>query len=141
MVNAGDYFRTRLTHTMEVAQIARTMARCLNLNSDLAEAIALAHDIGHTPFGHSGEVAMRKLLKDDGGFEHNEQGLRVVEFLEERYPDCPGLNLTYEVREGIIRHDTEYDSPSIPARFHPDEGGTGGVATRRPGRRDRLQQP
>jgi len=120
MVHFGDYFRTRLTHTIEVAQIARTLARNLRLNCDLTEAIALAHDLGHTPFGHSGEAALKALLKDDGGFEHNEQGLRVVEYLEERYPDIPGLNLTYEVREGIIKHDTEYDSPSVEARFHPE---------------------
>ncbi len=121
MVNIGDYFRTRLTHSMEVAQIARTIARTLRLNSDLVEAIALAHDIGHTPFGHSGEVAMKQLLKDEGGFEHNEQGLRVVEVLEERYTEHPGLNLTYEVREGIIKHDTDYDSPCVDSRFCPNE--------------------
>jgi dGTPase len=120
MVHYGDYFRTRLTHTMEVAQIARTLARNLRLNPDLTEAIALAHDLGHTPFGHSGEIALKRLLKDQGGFEHNEQGLRVVEYLEERYPDVPGLNLTWEVREGIIKHDTEYDSPSVPERFRPE---------------------
>lgn len=121
MVHYGDYFRTRLTHTIEVAQIARTLARNLRLNCDLTEAIALAHDLGHTPFGHSGEAALKVLLKNDGGFEHNEQGLRVVEYLEERYPDIPGLNLTYEVREGIIKHDTEYDSPNIEPRFHPEQ--------------------
>jgi dGTPase len=120
MVHYGDYFRTRLTHTMEVAQIARTLARNLRLNADLTEAIALAHDLGHTPFGHSGEAALKHLLKDLGGFEHNEQGLRVVEYLEERYPDVKGLNLTWEVREGIIKHDTEYDSPNVPARFKPE---------------------
>jgi len=120
MVHYGDYFRTRLTHTMEVAQIARTLARNLRLNADLTEAIALAHDLGHTPFGHSGEAALKHLLKDQGGFEHNEQGLRVVEYLEERYPDVKGLNLTWEVREGIIKHDTEYDSPNVPARFKPE---------------------
>jgi dGTPase len=120
MVHYGDYFRTRLTHTMEVAQIARTLARNLRLNADLTEAIALAHDLGHTPFGHSGEAALKRLLADQGGFEHNEQGLRVVEYLEERYPDVPGLNLTWEVREGIIKHDTEYDSPTVPERFKPE---------------------
>ncbi|MCX7626304.1 MAG: deoxyguanosinetriphosphate triphosphohydrolase [Candidatus Sumerlaeaceae bacterium] len=120
MVHYGDYFRTRLTHTMEVAQIARTLARNLRLNADLTEAIALAHDLGHTPFGHSGEAALKRLLADQGGFEHNEQGLRVVEYLEERYPDVPGLNLTWEVREGIIKHDTEYDSPNVPERFKPE---------------------
>lgn len=121
MVNIGDYFRTRLTHSMEVAQIARTLAKSLKLNADLAEAIALAHDIGHTPFGHSGEQAMKFLLRDDGGFEHNEQGLRVIEVLEERYPMHLGLNLTYEVREGIIKHDTDYDHPTVDLRFHPEE--------------------
>lgn len=120
MVHYGDYFRTRLTHTMEVAQIARTLSRNLQLNSDLAEAIALAHDMGHTPFGHSGEAAVKRLLADHGGFEHNEQGLRTVEYLEERYAHIPGLNLTFEVREGIIKHDTEYDSPSVPERYRPD---------------------
>lgn len=119
MIHEGDYFRTRLTHTMEVAQIARTMARSLRLNVDLAEAIALAHDIGHTPYGHSGEMALNRLMQDSGGFEHNEQGLRVVEYLEERYPDIHGLNLTWEVREGIIKHHTEYDSPQIEERFEP----------------------
>jgi dGTPase len=115
----GDYYRTRITHTMEVAQIARTLARNLRLNSDLAEAIALAHDVGHTPFGHSGETALQRVLAEDGGFEHNEQGLRVVEILEERYPHISGLNLTYEVREGIIKHASEYDSPTVPQRFDP----------------------
>lgn len=120
MVHYGDYFRTRITHTMEVAQIARTLARNLQLNQDLTEAIALAHDLGHTPFGHSGEAALKRLLAAEGGFEHNEQGLRVVEHLEERSPHNPGLNLTWEVREGIIKHDTEYDSPTVPERFRPD---------------------
>lgn len=120
MVHHGDYFRTRITHTMEVAQIARTLARDLRLNQDLTEAIALAHDLGHTPFGHSGEAALKRLLAGRGGFEHNEQGLRVVEHLEERSPVIPGLNLTWEVREGIIKHDTEYDSPAVPERFRPD---------------------
>ncbi len=116
VTHASDFNRSRLTHTMEVAQIARTLAKALNLNADLAEAIALAHDVGHTPFGHAGEDAMRLCMKDHGGFEHNLQGLRVVERLEERYPDFPGLNLTYETREGIIKHHTEYDAP----KPHPD---------------------
>ena len=107
----GDYYRTRLTHTLEVAQIARSIARALRLNEDLVEAISLAHDLGHTPFGHSGEDALREIMKDHGGFDHNAQGLRVVDFLEERYPEFPGLNLTYEVREGIIKHSTRYDLP------------------------------
>ncbi len=111
VIHEGDYYRTRLTHTLEVAQIARTLARALGLNADLTEAIALSHDLGHTPFGHSGETALKKLLADRGGFEHNRQSLRVVEVLEERYHDIPGLNLTWEVREGIAKHTTAYDSP------------------------------
>lgn len=107
----GDYYRTRLTHTLEVAQIARSIARALSLNEDLVEAISLAHDLGHTPFGHSGEDALGELMKDYGGFDHNAHGLRVVDYLEERYPNFPGLNLTHEVREGIIKHSTAYDLP------------------------------
>jgi dGTPase len=112
----GDYYRTRLTHTLEVAQIARSIARALRLNEDLVEAMSLAHDLGHTPFGHSGEDALHELMKDYGGFDHNAHGLRVVDYLEERYPDFSGLNLTYEVREGIIKHSTAYDlpRPAIP---------------------------
>jgi dGTPase len=100
----GDYYRTRLTHTLEVAQIARTISKTLRLNEDLTEAIALAHDLGHTPFGHAVEAVLDELMKEEGGFNHNVQGLRVVDFLEERYPDFRGLNLTWEVREGIIKH-------------------------------------
>jgi len=107
----GDHYRTRLTHTLEVAQIGRTIARALRLNEDLVEAIALAHDLGHTPFGHSGEKALHEIMKDHGGFEHNSQGLRVVDYLEERYPNFQGLNLSFEVREGIIKHATPYDMP------------------------------
>jgi len=107
----GDYYRTRLTHTLEVAQITRSISRILQLNEELAEAIALAHDLGHTPFGHSGERALNRLMEGHGGFEHNRQGLRVVEVLERRYPQFTGLNLTWEVREGIIKHETEYDHP------------------------------
>ncbi len=124
MTTAGDYHRTRLTHTAEVAQIARIIARALGLNVDLTEAIALAHDLGHTPFGHAGEEAMRVSMKDHGGFEHNAQGLRIVEILEERYPDHPGLNLTFEVREGIIKHDTLYDSPAADERYLPGQPAT-----------------
>jgi len=105
----GDYYRTRLTHTIEVAQIARTIASSLSLNVDLTEAIALAHDLGHTPFGHSGEEALNELMKGYGGFNHNLQGLRVVDYLEARYPDFPGLNLTWEVREGIVKHSSAFD--------------------------------
>jgi dGTPase len=110
----GDHYRTRLTHTMEVAIIARSIARALRVNEDLTEAIALAHDLGHTPFGHSGEEALDELLKDRGGFEHNRQGLRVVDFLERSYPGFPGLNLTFELREGILKHKTAYDHPDFP---------------------------
>ncbi len=105
-----DHFRTRLTHTIEVAQIARTLARNLRLNEDLAEAIALAHDLGHTPFGHSGEDVLDDLLKNCGGFNHNRQSLRIVDLLEQRYPEHPGLNLSFEVREGIARHETKVDT-------------------------------
>lgn len=107
----GDHLRTRLTHTMEVAAIARNIARALRLNEDLAEAIALAHDLGHSPFGHGGETALQRLMKDHGGFEHNRQSLRVVEFLEQKYPSFPGLNLTWEVREGLAKHRTRFDAP------------------------------
>jgi dGTPase len=105
----GDYYRTRLTHTLEVAQIGRTMARALGANEDLTEAICLAHDLGHPPFGHSGEVALARLMKEHGGFDHNKQSMRIVTRLERRYPDFPGLNLTWEVREGIVKHESEYD--------------------------------
>jgi dGTPase len=105
----GDYYRTRLTHTLEVAQIGRTVARSLGANEDLIEAICLAHDLGHPPFGHSGEVALARLMKDCGGFDHNKQSLRILTTLEQRYPDFPGLNLTWEVREGIVKHESEYD--------------------------------
>ena len=105
----GDYFRTRLTHTLEVAQIGRTLAKALGVNEDLTEAICLAHDLGHPAFGHSGEVVLNRLMKDHGGFDHNKQSLRIVTKLEKRYPDFPGLNLSWEVREGIVKHETEYD--------------------------------
>jgi len=108
----GDHYRTRLTHTLEVSQIARSIANSLKLNEHLVEAIALAHDLGHTPFGHSGEEALNELMKQHGGFNHNLQGLRVVDLLEERYPDFDGLNLSWEVREGIAKHSTVYDKGS-----------------------------
>lgn len=117
----GDDYRTRLTHSIEVAQIARTISGELGLNPDLTEAIALAHDLGHTPFGHAGEDALNELMKNDGGFNHNQQSLRVVELLEERYPDFPGLNLTWEVREGIIKHSTAFDKGSIRKDLAPGE--------------------
>ena len=100
----GDMFRTRLTHSIEVAQIARTIARALGLNEDLCEAIALAHDLGHTPFGHAGQDALNKCMRDYGGFEHNLQSLRVVDVLEEKYASFTGLNLSFETREGILKH-------------------------------------
>ena len=115
----GDYFRTRLTHTLEVAQIGRTFARALGGNEDLVEAICLAHDLGHSPFGHSGEVALARLMKDHGGFDHNRQSLRIVTELEERYPEFPGLNLTWEVREGMVKHESEYDI-SDARDYQPD---------------------
>jgi len=105
----GDYFRTRLTHTLEVAQIGRTFARALGANEDLVEGICLAHDLGHSPFGHSGEIALARLMKDFGGFDHNKQSLRIVTELEQRYPEFPGLNLSWEVREGMVKHESEYD--------------------------------
>lgn len=106
----GDYYRTRLTHTIEAAQIGRTIARSLRLNEDLTEAITLAHDLGHTPFGHAGEEALNELMAAHGGFDHNKQTLRIVTELEQRFPDFEGLNLTYEVREGIVKHESEYDT-------------------------------
>lgn len=115
----GDYYRTRLTHTLEAAQIGRTIARTLGLNEDLTEAITLAHDLGHTPFGHSGEEVLNELMADHGGFNHNEQTLRIVTELEHRYPDFPGLNLTWEVREGIVKHETDYDYADASA-YRPE---------------------
>jgi len=107
----GDHLRTRLTHTIEVASISRTIARALSLNEDLAEAIALAHDLGHSPFGHSGEEMLAECMRDHGGFDHNKQSQRVVELLEVAYPGFPGLNLTFEVREGLRKHQAFYDPP------------------------------
>ncbi len=108
----GDHLRTRLTHSIEVASISRTIARALALNEDLAETIALAHDLGHTPFGHSGEEILAECMRDHGGFEHNRQSLRVVELLENAYPVFPGLNLTFEVREGLQKHRDFYEATS-----------------------------
>lgn len=107
----GDHLRTRLTHTMEVAAIARNISRALRLNEDLTETIALAHDLGHSPFGHTGETALNRLMRGAGGFEHNRQSLRVVELLEQKYPRFVGLNLSWEVREGLAKHFTSYDQP------------------------------
>jgi dGTPase len=122
----GDHLRTRLTHSIEVASISRTIARALRLNEDLAEAIALAHDLGHAPFGHSGEEMLAECMRDHGGFDHNRQSVRMVELLEMPYPDFPGLNLTFEVREGLRKHERpykfstpggeEYGCPSLEAQ-------------------------
>jgi len=110
----GDYYRTRLTHSTEAAQISRTIARSMGLNEDLCEALALGHDLGHTPFGHSGQEALDACMKDHGGFEHNVQTLRVVELLEQRYPGFPGLNLTFETRESIRKHGWPSRRPPEP---------------------------
>ena len=115
----GDYYRTRLTHTLEVAQIGRSVARSLGLNEDLVETICLAHDLGHPPFGHSGESALSRLMKDFGGFNHNSQSLRIVTMLEARYPDFPGLNLSWEVLEGMVKHETDYDIAEAK-QFNPE---------------------
>jgi len=106
-----DHYRNRLTHTLEGAQVARTVARSLRLNEDLVEAIALAHDLGHTPFGHAGERVLAELMQSQGGFDHNRQSLRVVDLLEERFPQVPGLNLTAETREGILKRGCQWDHP------------------------------
>ena len=116
----GDYYRTRLTHTLEVTQIGRSLARAFGANEDLVEAICLGHDLGHPPFGHSGEAILNKLMAEHGGFDHNKQSLRILTKLESRYPHWPGLNLTYELREGIVKHETEYDlSDSQAEGFDP----------------------
>ena len=107
----GDYYRTRLTHSMEVAQIARSICKSMHLNEDLAESIALSHDLGHPPFGHTGQKILNGLLKNHGGFEHNKQGLRVVRLLEKRYPEFSGLNLTWELQEGISKHSVDLKNP------------------------------
>lgn len=115
----GDHYRTRLTHTLEVTQIGRTIARALGANEDLVEAICLAHDLGHSPFGHSGETTLNRLLMDAGGFDHNKQSFRIVTKLEKRYSDFPGLNLSWEVLEGIVKHESEYDIADAKD-FDPD---------------------
>jgi dGTPase len=119
----GDNYRTRLTHSLEGAQIGRSVARSLALNEELTECLVLGHDLGHTPFGHSGEKVMSELMAAHGGFEHNRQTLRILEVLEERYPKFPGLNLTWEVREGIIKHQPESDAQA-PAEYAPGEAPT-----------------
>ena len=115
----GDYYRTRLTHTLEVAQVGKSIARALGLNEDLTETIALAHDLGHPPFGHAGERTLDRLAHAIGGFDHNQQTLRIVTELERRYPGFPGLNLSWETLEGIMKHETEYDLPD--ASWEPDQ--------------------
>jgi dGTPase len=112
----GDHLRTRLTHSIEVASISRTIARALGLNEDLAEAIALAHDLGHAPFGHSGEEMLAECMRDHGGFDHNRQSVRVVELLEDPYPNFPGLNLTFEVREGLRKHGAFHEMKGLTAQ-------------------------
>ena len=109
---SGDHLRTRLTHTMEVAAIARNIASALRLNTDLAEAIALAHDLGHSPFGHKGEIVLNELMRGHGGFEHNRHSLRIVEELEQKYPNFSGLNLSWEVLEGLAKHQTALTGPA-----------------------------
>ena len=118
----GDYYRTRLTHTLEVAQIGRSIARALGANEDLVETICLAHDLGHPPFGHSGERELAKLMLDFGGFDHNRHSFRIVTQLEKRYPEFDGLNLSWEVLEGIVKHETEYDT-SDAEDFNPNMRG------------------
>jgi dGTPase len=125
----GDHLRTRLTHSIEVASISRTIARALGLNEDLAEAIALAHDLGHSPFGHSGEEMLAECMRGHGGFEHNQQSLRVVDLLENAYPSFPGLNLTFEVREGLQKHQAFYDPPDVGQVCNLPGGGEGKLQT------------
>jgi dGTPase len=119
----GDNYRTRLTHSLEGAQIGRSVARAMRLNEELTECLVLGHDLGHTPFGHSGERVMNELMRDHGGFEHNRQTLRILEVLERRYPEFPGLNLTWEVREGIIKHRPDSDVHA-PEEYAPGEAPT-----------------
>lgn len=119
----GDHYRTRLTHTLEVAQLGRSIARGLGCNEDLTEAICLAHDLGHPPFGHAGEHALNLLMQANGGFNHNTQSYRIVTQLERRYPNFPGLNLTYETREGMIKHETDYDKSDAKG-YEPDKRGS-----------------
>jgi len=126
----GDLFRTRLTHSLEVAQLGRSIARSLRLQEDLVETIALAHDLGHTPFGHAGQDALNESMAAYGGFEHNLQSLRVVDHLEERYPDFDGLNLTFETREGILKHCSRPNAIAIEQHEPPYRDGQGGVGRR-----------
>ena len=140
----GDLYRTRITHSLEVAQIGRTVARALRINETLTEAICLAHDLGHTPFGHAGQDALNECMREYGGFEHNLQSLRVVDELEERYASFSGLNLTFECREGILKHCSVAERAqarrcrrAVPQANTARPGG----AARQPCRCDRLQQP
>ena len=126
----GDLFRTRLTHSLEVAQLGRSMARSLQLNEDLVEAIALAHDLGHTPFGHAGQDALHACMADFGGFEHNLQSLRMVDHLEERYPDFDGLNVCFETREGILKHCSRHNAAALERNEPAYADGQGGVGAR-----------
>jgi dGTPase len=119
----GDHYRNRLTHSVEVAQVGRTLARSLGCNEDLTEAICLAHDLGHPPFGHVGEATLNHLMQHHGGYDHQKQTYRIITDLERRYPEHPGLNLTYEVREGVVKHDTSYDIVDA-SEYGPDERGT-----------------
>ena len=139
----GDLYRTRLTHSLEVAQIARSVARALSLNEPLAEAVCLAHDLGHTPFGHAGQDALNHCMREFGGFEHNLQSLRVVDELEERYADFAGLNLTFEVREGILKHCSAANARKLGElgeRFLQRRSARPRGAARQSRGRDRLQQ-
>ena len=139
----GDLFRTRLTHSIEVAQIARSIARALKLNDDLVEAIALAHDLGHTPFGHAGQDALNECMQGHGGFEHNLQSLRTVDRLEERYGAFDGLNLMFETREGILKHCSPArarELGELGERFLTGKNPLAGSPNMQCGRRDCLQQ-
>ncbi len=119
----GDHYRNRLTHTVEVAQIGGSLARTLGATEDLTEAICLAHDLGHAAFGHTGETTLNTLMANHGGFDHQRQTMRIVTLLEDRYTDFPGLNLTYEVREGLVKHDTDYDVTDATG-YEPEKAGT-----------------
>ena len=141
----ADHYRTRLTHTIEMAAVARTLARALRANEDLAEAIALAHDLGHSPFGHSGERALNELMQAEGGFDHNLQGLRCVERLEYRYPEFTGLNLSWEVRAGLLKHQAAQPGAQLDADVAPVGGDRrdpdAGTAVGRPPVHQVAEQP
>ena len=118
----GDHLRTRLTHTIEVSAVSRNIASALKVNSDLAETIALAHDLGHSPFGHKGETVLARLMKGHGGFEHNQHSLRIVELLEQKYPDFPGLNLSYEVLQSQAMHSKRPEAPEVKPSLKSSPG-------------------